>query len=269
MNNDEEIEFLDAEVSNSNTSNNSNNGGMNFNGFGSSYEKKEDNVIKEDAQPNKGPFTDINPKAKYFTPHIEEQPKEEKPVDNIPKQGLSANRTINFSQSTTDNSEGNTNYTSDTYNKNIGLMSRHYTERNESVDFKKVAPKCIMYVIIFGIIAFFAGPRYIVPYTLKYIKEPLINIFPNIDSGSISALYLILTTIELGLLSFFMGAFIYSVYNFIRKGEKLETFKDDVLKIFGICIMGAFLIAIISKAVKIDLVTPIIKVLTINGLLYK
>ena len=41
MNNDEEIEFLDAEVSNSNTSNNSNNGGMNFNGFGSSYEKKE------------------------------------------------------------------------------------------------------------------------------------------------------------------------------------------------------------------------------------
>ena len=126
-----------------------------------------------------------------------------------------------------------------------------------------------MYIIIFVIIAFFAGRRYIVPYTLKYINEPLINIFPNIDSGSISALYLILTTIELGFLSFFMGAFIYSVYNLIRKGEKLETFKDDVLKIFGICIMGAFLIAIISKAVKIDLVTPIIKVLTINGLLYK
>ena len=262
MNNDEEIEFLDAPVKEESASNNN---AKTFNGFGSSYEKKETKPIDEDFVPNKGPFTDIKSQGKFFTPHIEEEKKEEEKPAQSTSAGLSANRTINFSQS----EQSTDTYTSPTYNQNIGLMKRHYSETHEKVDPKKTMPKSIVYAVIFGVLAFFAAPKYIVPLTIKYIEEPLINIFPNIDQGTINTLYVIKASLTLTMLSFFIVAFIYSVYNLITLGRKLETYKDDVLKIFGVCFLVAISIAVLDAVIKIDIVTPIMRVLTINGLLHK
>ena len=260
MNSDEEIEFLDAPVKDTNTSSNNTNNNMQFNGFGSNYEKKETKPVDEDSIPNKGPFTDIKPQSKFFTPHIEEEKKEEIKSQTT-SNTLSGNRTINFSQSDA------STYNSPTYNQNIGLMKRHYSETHEKIDPKKTLPKSILYMVIFAALAVI-GPKFIVPNVIKYIENPLINIFPNIDKGIINTLYVIKASLTLGMLSFFIGALIYSIYNVAIQGRKLETYKDDVLKIFGVCILVSIAIAVLNAVIKIDIVTPLMRVLTLNGLLH-
>ena len=146
-------------------------------------------------------------------------------------------------------------------------MKRHYSETHEKIDPKKTLPKSILYMIIFAALAVI-GPKFIVPNVIKYIENPLINIFPNIDKGIINTLYVIKASLTLGMLSFFLGALIYSIYNVAIQGRKLETYKDDVLKIFGVCLLVSIAIAVLNAVIKIDIVTPLMRVLTLNGLLH-
>ena len=180
----------------------------------------------------------------------------------------SSDQGSNIVSKETSRNRHNTNY-NNTYAQAANLMSRHFTYDEEELDYRKTIPKSIVIFIICGALAFFIGPKYIVTYCAKYLSNSLNNIMPNLSSGSINTYALIMNSLIIGMLGFFYALFIYSGYNLIRKGYCLETFKETSLKIFGCAVMIALLIAIITQLVKVDLVTPIIKILSFNGALYK
>lgn len=155
------------------------------------------------------------------------------------------------------------------YNQAANLMSRHFTDSREALDYTKTVPKSIIIFIICGLIAFFIGPKFILTYSTKYMSNSITNLFTNLPSGKIDVYALVMNSYIVGMLSFFYALFGYSLYNLIRGGYCLETFKQDTLNIFGCTILIAMVVCIADQSLNINLVESIIKILTLGGKTFK
>ena len=245
--NNEEVEFLDAPVINNTNIN-----------------QDANNIVNGQPINNQPSVSDpiVSPiMDKPTTQQVEPQPE----PTHQPKMMINpANNTIS-SPTKTDN---NMDLLDD--NELVGKMDPSLTDFKDVEivkDSSLIKPSIYMF-LIFGLIEFIIGPRVVVKYTVQYGTQLLSKFLTN-DLNGVRFYLIIMGILVIGLLTYFFIMFVYSIINLAVKGEYYDKLKSSIKSMLGYSFIFASVIMLLLAIFKIDLATPVIKLVTFNGLLFK
>lgn len=190
---------------------------------------------------------------------------------------------LNHANSSSNNgSEDNSSYTQPVRMKDYmasAAFNNGAEKTNENIKTKnvKMGPLSIpisAYVFFLAaIVHYFLMAPFIGKYLLKHSLYEALNVISNYFNGSssqISTTLLYLFTflfIMYSIVSFLLV--VYGLVNIIKKGENILKFASHIKKIIGFSILASIVVIIIFRFSDFDILTPLFRVVTLNGLQYK